>query len=513
MTGGKRFLVIVAVALGIFLGALDTTIVGTAMPTVIASLGGLGLYSWVFASYMLTSTVAAPIFGKLSDLFGRKILFVVAIAIFLAGSALCGGAQTMEQLILFRGLQGIGGGGLFALAFTIIGAVFTPVERPRLQGAMSAMWAIASIVGPTTGGFIVDNLGWRWTFFVNLPIGLIPAALVLYALPEQRQAGQQRRPIDYGGALLLAGGVVALLLAVMEGGQAAPWGSPYILSLFAAALLLLAGFLLVERRSPEPIVPLNLFGNRVFAVSNGGNFLTGLALFGAAGFIPLFVQGVLGESATAAGAAITPLSLGWPAGSIIGGQIVNRIGYRRISVAGTMLMTAGFYLLASMGVQTEPAEVGRNVFIIGLGMGLIAPTLVVAIQNNVRREQLGAATSSAQFFRSIGGTLGVSVMGALMANVMYREMAAAGRAGLLDGVAGALGRQLGDPQLLMQAETRSQLPAPVLQALQNGLALALHDVFLLGLVALAAGVLLALLMPDSTPAADMARERAAAYKD
>ena len=512
MAGRKRLLVTVAVALGIFLGALDTTIVGTAMPTVIASLGGLSLYSWVFASYMLTSTVAAPIFGKLSDLFGRKVLFVIAIAIFLTGSALCGGAQTMEQLILFRGLQGIGGGGLFALAFTIIGVVFSPLERPRLQGMMSAMWAIASIVGPTTGGFIVENLGWRWTFYVNLPIGIIPAALVLYALPEQQQVSQQRRQVDYAGALLLAGGVVALLLAVMAGGQAAPWGSPYILSLFGAAVLLLAAFLWVERRSPEPMVPLHLFRNRVFSVTNGGNFLTGLALFGSASFIPLFVQGVLGGSAMAAGAAVTPLSLGWPAGSVVGGQLVNRIGYRRISLIGTTLMTAGFYLLTSMGIRSEPAEVGRNVFIIGLGMGLIAPTLVVAIQNNVGREYLGTATSSVQFFRNIGGTLGVSVMGALMANVMYREIAQAGRTGQLNGVAGTLGQQLANPQLLMQADTRSQLPVAVLQVMQNGLAQALHGVFLLGLFALAAGVLLAFLMPDSTPAADMARERTAAYK-
>lgn len=508
MTARKRTLITIGVALGVFLGALDTTIVGTAMPTVIASLGGLSLYSWVFAIYMLTSTVATPIFGKLSDLFGQKPLFIAAIGIFLLGSILSGAAQTMEQLILFRGLQGIGGGGLFALAFTIIGAVFTPVERPRLQSVISATWALASIVGPTTGGLIVDHLGWRWTFFVNVPIGIVPVLLVLYALSEGRQVEASRRSIDYWGAALLTAGVGALLLAVLEGGQSGAWGSANVLALFAAAAALLAIFLAVERSAREPIVPLHLFGNRVFAASNAGNFLTGLALFGSVSFIPLFVQGVLGGSAVAAGAVLTPLSLGWAAGSVVAGQIVNRVGYRAVSFAGMLLMTGGFYLFTLMGVASDATEVGRNMLLVGIGMGLIAPTSVVAIQNNIGRLNMGAATSSVQFFRNIGGTIGVSLMGALLSSVMYGEVAKAAKGGLLGGIGSGAVSGLADPQVLMQADARLQLPQAVVQVLQNGMATALQGVFIIGLIALAIGLLPAFLMPRSTPAQDLAREKA-----
>ncbi|MBI2863396.1 MAG: MFS transporter [Chloroflexi bacterium] len=498
----RRKLITIGIALGMFLSALDTTIVGTAMPTVIASLGGTELFSWVFATYMLASTTSTPLFGKLSDLFGQRTLFVVAVGLFLLGSALAGASQTMTQLIVFRAIQGIGGGGLMALAFTIIGHVFSPTERPKIQGVLSAMWAIASIVGPATGGLIVDHLSWRWTFFINLPIGVIPVVLILANLEDVRRQGA-KPAVDYVGAALLSASIVSLLFALLRAGTEG-WASLSTLGLFALAAILLAVFVVNERRVEEPIVPLGLFRLRTFSVCNLGNLITGAALFGITGFIPLFVQGVLSGSATAAGMALMPLSWGWPLGSIVGGQAVNRLGYRNVGIVGMAFMVSGFYLLAGMGVDSTPIIVGRNMFLAGLGMGLLTPTVSAAIQNAVPRAQMGVASSSVVFYRSIGGTVGVSVAGAILNSQMIVWASKLVGGDSLRSLSASLGINLGDPQVLLKPELGGALPAAVRAALGQSLSNSLSTLFAVCLVLLVFGLVVSLFMPNSTPAKDMA---------
>lgn len=499
----RRTLVTTGILLGIFLAALDSTVVGTAMPTVIASLGGTALYSWVFASYMLTLTTATPIFGKLCDLFGQKLPFALSVGLFLLGSALSGSAQTMPQLIVFRALQGIGGGGILAVAFTIIGHIFAPTERPKVQGLLGMVWAFSSIVGPTTGGFIVDHFSWRWTFFINMPIGVVPVILVLANLQDSRQRNE-KPTIDFVGAICLAASLVSLLLALLQGSTDG-WTSTYILGLFVASIVLLLIFIWNESRTPEPIVPLSLFRLRTFSLCNLDNLLAGAALFGILGFIPLFVQGVLGGSATSAGIALMPLNLGWPLGSLIAGQLVNRTGYRNMGIVGMALLAAGFYMLQGMGVDSDPLTVGRNMFVVGLGMGSLTPTLNVAVQNAVPRTHMGVASASVVFYRNIGGTVGVSVMGAIINSQMVVWVSQLVDSSLAKSLSATVGTSLSDPQVLLKPELTGQLPPGVASALEQSLANSLHSVFIVSMFISLIGLIVATFMLNSTPAKDMER--------
>lgn len=500
----RRTLVTIGLCFGIFIAALDTTIVGTAMPTVIASLGGTELYTWVFAAYMLAFTTSTPIFGKLSDLFGQKVLFASGIGLFLLGSVLCGNAQTMAQLIIFRGLQGIGGGALMAMSFTILGHVFSPTERPKMQGVLSAVWAVASVIGPATGGFIIDHLSWRWTFYVNIPIGAIPAALILFNLRDARtrEAGA-RTAIDFVGALTLAASILSLLLALLLG-DTNGWASAGILALFILSAALLALFVWNESRSSEPIVPLSLFRLRTFSVCNLENLLSGAALFGITAFIPLFVQGVQGRSATLAGMALMPLSVAWSVGSIIGGQTVNRVGYRNITVAAMAFMATGFYLLTGLSIDSAPFTVGLDMFVAGLGMGLLTPTATSAVQNAVPRYHMGVASSSIAFYRNIGGTLGVSVLGAVLNSQMVLWASRLVDSSLVNSVNG-VNIALHGPQILLKPELSALLPEAALSALEHALLNSLHTVFTLALLMATAGFLASWLVPNSTPRKDAER--------
>jgi len=500
-TPTRRTLVTVGIASGVFLSSLDTTIIGTAMPTVIASLGGTELYTWVFAAYMLTSTTATPIFGKLSDLFGQRMLFAASIVLLLLGSALSGSAQTMPQLITFRALQGIGGGGLMAMAFTIIGHVFSPTERPRMQGITSAVWAISAVVGPAVGGSIVDYLNWRWAFYVNIPIGIVPAMLILSNLKDVRRHGE-KPTIDFVGASCLISSITFLLLALLQG-STGDWNSSAIFGLFAVAAILLAIFIWNEGRTREPIVPLSLFRLRTFSVCNMENLLTGAALFGITGFIPLFVQGVLRGSATVAGMALMPLSIGWPIGSIAGGYLVNRLGYRNVGTAGTASMAIGFYLLTMMGIESTAVTVGRNMFVVGLAMGLLTPTVTAAIQNSVSRAHMGVASSSVAFYRNIGGTVGVSVMGAILNSQMAFWASRLLDPGITDHVPIAASTNFHDPQILLNPELSKALPDTVVTALGQSLSNSLHTVFITSLSMLLVGLAVSALMPNSTPTRDV----------
>jgi EmrB/QacA subfamily drug resistance transporter len=384
----------------LLLAALDQTIVATALPRVVSDLGGLSQYSWVFTAYLLASTVTVPLYGKLGDVYGRKPLFIIAIVIFLVGSALCGLAQNMTQLVLFRGVQGLGAGGLFPLALAVVGSIVPPRDRGRYQGLIGAVFASASIIGPALGGFIVDNTTWRWIFYVNLPVGGL--ALIVISLTMPRRAPHTDHSIDWLGAVLLALGSTAFLLGLVWGGRQYAWGSPEVLVAVISAAVLFAVFAAYERRVREPILPFDLMRNRTVAASLACMALVGMAMFGTISYVPLFVQGVIGTSATSSGVVLTPLMLGAVTASFISGQWVSRSGrVRPNAIAGPIVLTVGLFLLSQMTVHTTNGEAARNMVIAGVGLGLMMHVFVLAVQNAVPRARIGAATAMTQFSRSM----------------------------------------------------------------------------------------------------------------
>jgi EmrB/QacA subfamily drug resistance transporter len=426
----------------LLLAALDQTIVATALPRIVSDVGGITQYSWVFTAYMLTSTVTVPLYGKLGDVYGRKNLFLFAITVFLVGSALCGLATTMTQLVVFRAVQGIGGGGIFPLSLAVIGNIVPPRDRGRWQGLIGAVFAASSIIGPAVGGFIVDNTTWRWIFLVNLPVGGI--ALVVVSLTMPRRARRTQHSIDWFGAGLLAAGTGALLLGLVWGGQQYAWGSVQVLGAFLAAALLLMAFAVVERHVAEPILPFHILRNPIVAGSVACMALVGMAMFGTISYVPLFVQGVIGTSATSSGVVLTPLMLGAVITSLLTGQLVSRTGrYRWNAVLGPLVLTAGMILLWRMDTSTTNAEAARNMVIAGIGIGSMMQVFVLSVQNAVRRSVIGAATALTQFGRQMGATLGVTIMGVIVNHglppgvgggelVTIHRLPPAARAGLAD---------------------------------------------------------------------------------
>ncbi len=419
MSRNRIIIVTVGIMFSLFLASMESTVVATAMPTIVGQLGGLEHYSWVFAAFMLTSTTTVPLYGKLSDLYGRRNLYVIAMAIFLAGSMLCGMANSMTTLIFARALQGIGAGGVMPLAFILIGEMFNLEQRAKMQGFFSGVWGVSSIAGPLLGGFLVDKLSWHWVFYINIVPGLIAAALVALGWQEQTQS-HGRPVVDYAGAALLTSGVVALLLGLVEFGTSSSW------VLIAASIVLFIVLFWVERRAADPILPLSLFRDRLFSTSIAHGILSGWALFGCLSFIPLFVQSVLGTTATEAGITIAPMLLGWVTASIIGTRILLKVGYRRLAITGTALLTLGTLLMTGVDVNTSRTLLMIFVSLMGIGMGLAIPPFLIAVQTTVERRQLGTATSTMQFSRSIGGTLGVSVMGAALSARLVSNLSASG---------------------------------------------------------------------------------------
>jgi EmrB/QacA subfamily drug resistance transporter len=404
----KRIILVTAgIMLSLFLASMESTVVATAMPTIVGQLGGLEHYSWVFSAFMLASTTAVPLYGKLSDIYGRRKLYVSAMALFLIGSVWCGLANSMTSLIFARALQGIGAGGIMPLAFILIGEMFTLEQRAKMQGLFSGVWGVSSIVGPLLGGFLVDQLSWRWIFYINIFPGLIAAALVALAWRDHHAHGQDRPAVDYAGAALLTVSVVMLLLGLMGSG-------PSRWLLVGGAVVLFILLVWVERRAADPVLPLSLFGDRLFTTATVHGVLTGWALFGSVSFIPLFVQSVMGTTATQAGITLTPLLLGWVTASIIGTRMMLVVGYRRLGLIGTAALTIGSFLMSQAGVNASQTSLMVFVTLMGIGMGLSVPAYLIAVQTSVSRRQLGTATSTLQFSRSIGGTLGVSVMGAAL---------------------------------------------------------------------------------------------------
>jgi EmrB/QacA subfamily drug resistance transporter len=406
---------------GLFMASMEVTVVATAMPTIVSHLGGLAIYSWVFTAYMLASTTTVPIFGKLADLHGRRPVYLSAMGLFLLGSLLSGLAQSMPQLIAFRTVQGIGAGGLIPLAFTMIGDMFSAEQRARMQGLFSSVWGISSVVGPLLGGFLVDQVSWRWVFFINIAPGLVASVLVWAAWrDEAREPGTARVSIDYVGAALLTVGVVTLLLGLFELSTVTGW------LLVALAVIFLGSLAWIEQRAADPILPMTLFKERLFAIACVQGLLSGWALFGSIAFVPLFVQSVLGTSATAAGATLTPLILAWVTASIIGGRLVLRFSYRALVILGAGMLTLGAFLLSRVSVDASQFGLTIYLAMMGVGMGLTVPIFLIIVQTSVRRQVRGTATSTLQFSRSIGGALGVNVMGVIFSFGLTASMIAAG---------------------------------------------------------------------------------------
>ncbi|MBC7933631.1 MAG: MFS transporter [Rubrivivax sp.] len=494
MSSRRRWAVTAGVMTGMFLAALEATVVGTAMPTVIASLGGLSQYSWVFSAYLITSTITVPVWGKLSDLYGRRLFFQLGIAVFLIGSVLSGVSATMTQLIVFRALQGLGAGALVPLGLTIIGDVYTLEERARMQAYFGGVWGLASVIGPVVGGFITDNLSWRWVFYINVPFGLAAAGIMAIALKEPKR--QERPSIDYAGAATLMAAITLFMFALVEGGSSLrSLASPRNLALFAGSALLAALFVWVERRAPDPIVPFALFGNRVVSVSVAAGFLAGVAMFGAISFVPLFAQGALGATATEAGSLLMPLMLSWVGLSIVGGRLLLKVGYRPTTLAGLSILTLGFALLSMFERTTPRVWLYVDLCLIGAGLGLTMLTLLIAVQQAVPRAQLGIATSLNQFSRSIGGAVGVAVMGVVLT---------AGLASHLQHIARTSGGPLteeraaelaSNPNALIEPQARAALPPIVLDELQESLASAIQRVFWVGTALAFLALLVAFFLP------------------
>ena len=502
----RLILVTIGTMLALLLAALDQTIVGTAMPRIVADLNGLAFYTLVTTVYLVTSTVMVPIAGKLGDLFGRKPFLLAGMVGFVLASALCGLSQNMAELVAFRGIQGIFGGILFATVFTVIGDLYPPSVRARVQGLFGAVFGLASVLGPTAGGYLTDNLGWRWVFYVNVPVGILAVLTVASTMPFVRSKASWR-DIDFVGAGLLVLGVAPLLTALTITRDHA-WTSPEVLGLLAVATVMLVLFFVVEQRGEHPIVPFRLFMDRTFAVSVTAGALTGFGMFGTIIFVPLIYQGVLGISATNSGQLLTPMMLGLVSASVISGQLMVRIRrYRFIGTAGISVMLVGMWLLSQVTTGTSRLEVVRDIVIVGAGLGATFPLYINAVQSAVPRQMLGVATSQIQFWRNMGGTIGTAVLGSLLVQRLDTNIKAQ-LAGLPPAAANFVPKgSSSSAQTLFDAgkinAARAALPPQltplfdqVLHAIRVGLANSLHELFLYGGAVLVLALIASVFLKD-----------------
>ena len=419
----SRVVAMMGALLAILLAALDQTIVATAIPRIVEEFQGLEHLSWVFSAYMLAQTVTIPLYGKLSDIYGRRSFYLAGIVIFLIGSALSGQSQSMAQLIAFRAFQGIGAGAIMVNSIALIGDLFTPVERGRWQGLIGGVFGIASIMGPLVGGWLTDNFSWRWIFYINLPLGALAIAVIALALPKIKPEVSSRT-IDYLGAATLAVGLAALILAFVWGGSEYPWASRQIAGLFITAFAFLLAFAIAERRAVEPILPLELFKDRAMSVCTSVTFLTSFGIFGTIAFISLFAQSVIGFSATNSGLVLTPMMLGMVVSSGVAGQFISRTGrYKAMAIGGMVFAIAGMYLFTGLSVNTSKTELIVNMIVLGVGLGVSFPIYTIVIQSAFDRSKLGVVTAAVQLFRSVGGTVGIAIMGSLMNNALAQRLA------------------------------------------------------------------------------------------
>lgn len=494
MSSKRRWAVTIGVMTGMFIAALEATVVGTAMPTVIASLGGLNHYSWVFSAYLVTSTVTVPVWGKLSDLYGRRLLYQIGIGIFLLGTLLSGISGSMTELIIFRAIQGLGAGALIPLGMTIIGDIFTLEERAKMQAYFSGVWGISSVIGPIIGGFLTDQLSWRWVFFINLPIGIVAALIMGFALKEPKVTNRPK--IDYAGAMLLMAAISLLILAMMEGGSSlAEFFAPRNLATLGGSIVLLLIFAIVEKRAADPIIPFELFRNRVISVSIAAGFLAGVAMFGAISFIPLFAQGALNSTATEAGSLLTPLMLSWITMSIIGGRVILKTGFRSITIIGFAVLTVGFVMLALFQIDTPRYWLYIDLVLIGMGLGLTMLTLLIAVQQAVERTKLGVATSLNQFSRAIGGAFGVAIMGVFLTAGLAGELNKAAQNGNPFLSVEQAAEFASNPNALIEPQAKANIPKETLEILQNSMATSVHRVFWVAAILSALAFFVVFLLP------------------
>ncbi len=509
----ETILTMIGVLLVMLLASLDQTVVSTAMPRVIADLQGFDRYTWVSTAYLLTSTVMVPIYGKLSDLFGRKPLFLFGIVVFLIGSALSGASQSMNELIGFRALQGIGAGALMPIAIAVVGDLFTPRERGKWQGVTGAVWGFSAIVGPTLGGWITENTSWRWVFYVNLPVGIIAMLVLIFLMPALRST-EKKVSIDYIGAALLIAGTVPLMLGFTWAGTQYDWLSPQIIGLFAGAVIVLTAFVvyeaLLERHGEQPIIEPSMFKNSIFTASTIVTIAFGMGLFGSIFFIPLFVQGVVGTSATNSGLILTPLMLTSIVGSVISGQLVSRLGkYKWIAILGMLISIAGGLLLVRLDVHSGNNDVLLAMLVMGLGMGF-GMSLYTLIVQNALPQKIGQATSALVFFRSIGGTIGLAAMGSVMTSAYLPAFKNALPAAIKQLLPAQVLSAFNNPQILLSPDAKAQLLAgfkaygpqgmalfnTLIEAMKTGLTQGIHNVFILSLGTMVVGLVAVLFIKE-----------------
>jgi EmrB/QacA subfamily drug resistance transporter len=485
--GRDRQLLTAAILLGMFLAALEATAVAAAVPTAVGQMGGVARYSWVFSAYLLSSTTTVPLYGKLADLYGRRRIYHVAVAIFLIGSALSGASQSLEQLILFRFIQGVGAGGVMPVAITVSGDIYTLEERAKMQGLFSAVWAIASLVGPLLGGWITDAFSWRWIFYLNVPFGIASALMVQRYLRDEPERHEHK--LDILGTVTLTAGITLLLVGLIEGPSAWGWSDPRTLAVFAGTVVSLVVFFWQEMRAPEPMLPLSLFRDRLIAVSSMGNVILGALLFSITAYVPVFAQGVLGGSAMDAGTVLTPILIGWPLASTVVGRYMMRFGYRTFAICGSVLLLGGGVLLALVDAGTGRPWIMTSMMIIGMGLGFNSMPYLLAVQNAVPWSLRGVATSSVQFFRSIGGAIVVAALGALFGVRLAQEAA-----GL-------------DPNTALDPALRAQATPETLATLSTALLHGLQSVYLVLAVICAVSIAVALAFPKGSAASFTHAER------
>jgi EmrB/QacA subfamily drug resistance transporter len=517
-TPRETILTMVGVLMVMLLASLDQTIVSTAMPRVIADLHGFDRYTWVSTAYLLTSTVTVPIYGKLSDLFGRKPIFLFGIVLFLAGSALSGASQDMNQLIAFRAFQGLGAGALMPIAIAVVGDLFTPRERGKWQGVTGAVWGLSAILGPTLGGSITQYSTWRWVFYVNLPVGIAAMLVLIFLMPTLRGKAQ-KVSIDYIGAALLVLGTVPLLLGFTWAGTQYAWNSPQIIGIFAGSVVVLAGFVvyeaLLERRGGQPILEPSLFKNRIFTVSALVTAIFGMGLFGSIFFIPLFVQGVVGTSATNSGLILTPLMLTSIVGSVVSGQLVSRLGkYKWLAILGMIISVCGTLMLARLSVTSGNTDVLLAMLVLGLGMGF-GMSLYTLIVQNALPGKIGQSTAALTFFRSIGGTIALAAMGSILNTAYLPAFQGALPNSIKQAAVGSpkVAQFLGifnNPQVLLQPGVEAQLQAgaaqqgpaglavfnQVIESVKVGLTAGIHNVFIMSTVIMLVGTIAVLFLRE-----------------